>query len=160
MPKPSPRAKRVWDRLQDWYGTRLTEQYGPTPPDDWCELIDRTDNDTVKRGLSLIRAEYLQFPPTFPQFEKALQPVVKAVVPKGPNVAEKLSVFVVKHRRLTERQLGMPWTYIGKSFPAAEPTGKMKEDHGIEITGVVIPADGDHPGYRVMVEDMQLVDAA
>ena len=36
----------------------------------------------------------------------------------------------------------------------------MRKDYGVEFTGVLIPADGEHPGYRVMFEDMQLNEVA
>lgn len=69
----SPRAKRVWIRLMDWYGTRLGETYGPEPPPDWCAVVDAADNAGVKAGLAVIRREYVNFPPTFPQFAKAMK---------------------------------------------------------------------------------------
>lgn len=154
--KSSPRAKRAWERLKQWYGTRLTEQFGMTPPKDWAAVVDSTENEEVSRGLDFIRRTYTDWPPTFPQFEKALKPVQK-VVSKGPTPAEQLTQFVLKHRRLTPRQLaGVPrWTFLGKEFDAMAPDGKMRERYGKEIVGVVIPADGDSPGFRIMIEDMQ-----
>lgn len=154
--KPSPRAKRVWDRLHDWYGTRLTDTYGTVPPRDWCEVVDRTDNEQVQHALIAMRADYAAHPPTFPQFEKAFQPPPKPAGARGPSVAEQLSMFIVRNYRLTPKQLRGPWKYLAREFDAPGPGGKMRERHGVEITGVVIPADGDAPGYRVMVVDMQL----
>jgi hypothetical protein len=54
---------------------------------------------------------------------------------------------VLRTRRLTPvQQLSMSWKYLYRGNPR---TGE-----GLETTGVVIAADGDAPGYRVMVMDM------
>jgi hypothetical protein len=60
------------------------------------------------------------------------------------NPAEKLCAFVIREygRRLTPKQIRDPWTYIGT--------------YNGEISGVVIAAGGDRPGYRVMLTDMEL----
>jgi hypothetical protein len=154
----SARAKRVWQRLVEWYGVRLVEQYGESPPDDWCETVDAATDEAVKRGLSIIRAKYAAHPPTYPQFEEAMAPV-KAAPSSGykPNTCEKLSAYIMREHgmRMTPRQIRGPWTYIGRTFDAEDARGKMVKDHGYEITGVIIDADGDLPGYRVMVTDMQ-----
>lgn len=143
MPKPkdiTPRAKRVWQRLIEWYGARIVEQYGESPPDDWRDVIDAADNDTVKRGLGLIRTRYVQHPPTLPQFDQAMQP---QVVAKGPTAGVRLVAFAVREygRRMTPRQISQPWTHIGGAG-------------GTDSTGLVIPADGDSPGYRIMLADI------
>lgn len=155
--RPSQRAQRVWDRLSQWYGARLAEQYGDTPPPDWCEVIDDADNDTVKLVLAQIREKHTTHPPTFPEFDalfaKAKRPVAAST---GPTIKEQLADFVLKHRALTREQLRMPWTFLGRQFDAPGPDGKMRHNWGVEITGVVVPADGDALGYRVMVADMQL----
>lgn len=147
MPKQSisPRAKRVWQRLVEWYGTRLIEQYGEAPPEDWCRCIDSIDNDEVKHGLSLIRTRYIQHPPTLPQFEQAMR---REVASSGPSPAERLCDHVTLHygRRLSAKQLRGPWTYIGSETGA--------------ISGVVIGADGDYCGYRVMLADLNAPDLA
>lgn len=62
----------------------------------------------------------------------------------GPaqNPAERLCEHVMRifGARLTATQIRTPWTYIGS------PSG--------EITGVVIPEDGERPGYRVMLGEI------
>lgn len=158
----SKRAERCWQRLIEWYGTRLTESYGAMMPPDWCEIVDRVDNPTIVRGLITIRTKYVAHPPTLPQFEQAMAPIKITTGKHEPNVSEQLSDFVMKRygSRLTPRQVRSTWNYIGKRFAAQDHTGKTVEGHGIEITGVVIDADGDSPGYRVMVEDMQAEQAA
>lgn len=64
------------------------------------------------------------------------------------NPAEILCAYVVKHygRRLTPKQLRGPWTYIGS--------------YGGELSGVVIEADGEHTGYRIMLTDMDAMESA
>jgi hypothetical protein len=157
---PSPRARRVWDRLQNWYGSRLTEQFGTEPPPDWCRVVDTHDNDEVKRALSVIQAEHQTHPPTFPQFEKAFKPPVKHAAPRGLSLLEKFSAWIVRNYRLTPTQLRGPWTYLGRESDAPDHTGKIVERHAVEITGVIIAADGDSPGHRIMVVDMQMSEAA
>jgi hypothetical protein len=60
------------------------------------------------------------------------------------NPAEKLCAFVMREygRRLTPWQLRQPWTSIGT--------------RNCEISGVIVPADGTKPGFRVMIADMEL----
>jgi len=137
----SARAKRVWQRLEEWYGARLLESYGKDMPHDWSRLVDSTDNDTVKRGLAIIRSRYFDHPPTFPQFEQALRPA--AMVNQGPSPGDILCAFVMKTygSRLTAKQIRETWTYFGT------PAG--------EITGVIVPADGDSPSMRVTMLDVQ-----
>lgn len=158
--KPSARAKRMWDRLQDWYGVRLTEQFGLEPPKDWCDVVDKSDNEQVKRALSVIRADYVNFPPTFMQFEKAFKPAVKPHGQRGPTMAERLSNFVTANYRLTPKQLRGPWKYLSREFDAPDVSGKIRERNGVEITGVIVPADGESSGYRVMAVDMEAAKAA
>lgn len=163
MPNPtvSVRAKRVWQRLIEWYGTRLAEQYGKAPPPDWCEVIDSVDNAIVRRGLTIIRSKYAAHPPTFPQFAEALALNKTEGGDKEPTVADNLARYVTHNYgdMLTPKQLRGPWTYIGKRFAAPNAKGETVEKQGIEITGVVIDADGDSRGYRIMVTDMQAASA-
>jgi hypothetical protein len=153
----SARAKRVWQRLVEWYGTRLIEQYGESPPEDWCEAVDTVDNEAVKRGLASIRSKYIAHPPTFPQFSEAFAPP-RSFGSQTKNTCELLTAFVMRTHgdRLTPRQIRGPWMYIGRTFDAEDGAKKVTKDHGYEITGVIIDQDGDSDGLRVMVADMQL----
>jgi hypothetical protein len=157
----SPRSQRFWDRLVTWYGSRLTDQYGANPKGDWCELIDDHDNETVAASLTEIKHRHPQYPPSFPEadaiFTKLKAPSQSSV---GPSMHEQLSDFVNRHRPLTANQQRMPWKYLARTFDATGVDGKMRPHHGVEITGVVVPADGEHPGFRVMVVDMQSEKAA
>lgn len=67
--------------------------------------------------------------------------------PPPPSVAEvtaQLTDFVLHNRELTPRQqTGLGWTFLHRR---GDPC---------TCVGLVIPADGEWPGHRVMVEDMQ-----
>lgn len=158
MPKPaiSIRAKRVWRRLVEWYGTRLIEQFGEEPPADWCTTVDGIDNDAIERGMNLIRGKYALHPPTFPQFAEAMSPVREAATGHVQNIPERLAEYVAKNywARLSPRQQRGPWNYFGRHFDAPDLTGKTIKDWGIEITGVDIPADGDSPRLCITVAHM------
>lgn len=58
------------------------------------------------------------------------------------NPAERLCKFVMAEygRRMTPAQIRMPWFHLGS--------------HAGEITGVVVPADGDSPRIRVTLADV------
>src|SRR5690606_32796052 len=100
---------------------------------EWCEVIDRCDNERLARALSQIRREHVTFPPTLGQFEAATKQPLKSG--RERTVAEKLTQFVVENRGLTPTQLRGPWKWLADS-------------EGV-IMGVVVPSDGDSPSYRV-----------
>lgn len=132
----SARSKRLWDRLGQWYGSRLAEQYGSEPPKDWCEVVDAADNDTVTRVLSEIRNRHTTYPPTFPEFH-ALFAHAKHQRAEGPSAVDIIEQHL-QRRNLTFKQ-GRELTYIGSAG---------------QITGVVVPQDGDAPGFRLMLADL------
>jgi hypothetical protein len=142
-PKPeiSARAKRVWTRMREWYGVRVVDQYGETPPPDWCKAVDQADDRTVQRGLSLIRSRYVEHPPTLPQFEKVMQPPEGSGV-RGPNEAVQLCEYVMKTRgnALTPLQVRTSWTY------ARDKMGELV---------VTVPADGAFPAISVTTLEMR-----
>jgi hypothetical protein len=59
------------------------------------------------------------------------------------NPAERLCQFVMREygRRLTPKQLRGPWHHVG-SYKG-------------EISGVVVPADGESPSFRVMLVEIE-----
>jgi hypothetical protein len=63
------------------------------------------------------------------------------------NPAERLCQFVMREygRRLTAKQLRGPWHHVGS--------------YNGEISGVVIPADGEAPAFRVMLVEVEGRDA-
>jgi hypothetical protein len=142
--KPSLRAQRVWDRLGDWYGARFADQFGDQPSQDWCTVIDQTSNDDLVAVLVQVRQQHVTFPPTLPEFAALVK---QARVPRmyATSVAEQLTDFVVRRYQLTPAQLRGPWTYLYRSAAGQAV-----------VTAVVVAADGEQPGYRVSVEDMQM----
>ena len=151
----SPRAARVWRRLSEWYGARLADQFGEDPPGDWCEIVDRADNGTIKAGLVKIRTTYAAHPPTLPQFEAAMRPA-RQVIEVGPSNAERLAVFAMRQvgRRLTHKQLRGPWSYGGERFATTNAKGEIDPRGGARVTSVSISPDGDAPGYRFTLDDL------
>lgn len=141
MHKPSARANRVWQRMVEWYGARVADQFGKEPPVDWCRAIDRSDDTTVQRALSLIKTRYLDHPPTLPQFEAVMRPAEASGVRRAGE-AELLSAYVMRAygARLTPRQTRGPWDY--------------SRDKAGELCATVA-ADGDSPGVTVSALEMR-----
>lgn len=151
--RASVRSANFWKRLAQTYGARLQEQYGPTCPSDWCEVIDRTDEERLVKALVVIRREHLQFPPTLGQFEAAIPK--RQFGKDHDSIPERLARYAVATLRLCEHELWPPWTYFGRQFDDGTPLG------GIETSGVVIPGckseDCPHYGranHRVLVRDL------
>jgi hypothetical protein len=140
--KPSPRAQRVWDRLGDWYGARFADQYGDLPSQDWCTVIDNSTNEDLVAVLVRVRQEHVTFPPTLPEFA-ALVKEVRIPRIRKPSTQEQLVAFVARTYQLSPVQICKPWTFLYRAC-----------EGGAVVTGVLIDADGERPGYRVSVEDM------
>jgi hypothetical protein len=136
--KTSKRARMFWQRMCDWYGARIAEQYGPTPPADWCGAVDDATNEAMQRALAEVKIKHPVHPPTFPQFD-ALISRHAHVIGTGPSLQERLGNYVLKHRTLTFTQVRMPWTY---------------RFLGEQCIAVDIPDDGETKGFRVRVADM------
>jgi hypothetical protein len=142
---------------------------------DLCVSVNRPFNDDLVRvfwddlkavplGQVQFRAKLLRTTGKTKFTSNDLRPEPEAVVHRpvdgGPTVEDRLTAFVLRNYSLTPAQLRGPWSFLGKFFDGLDPSGKMRHNHGCEVTGVVIPADGDSPSRRVMVEDMQLDAAA
>lgn len=138
---------------------------------DLCVSVNRPFNDDLVRvfwddlkaiplGKVQFRAKLLRTTGKTKFTSNDLRPELEETVHRpaqeGPTVEDRLTIFVLRNYSLTPEQIRAPWAYIGKQFDAPDVTGKTRHNHGCEITGVVIPADGEHRGCRVMVEDMQL----
>lgn len=164
----SRRAEGIWRTFARWYGAdTIAKNFGPVPPQEWCEVIDQQirTRDQLERILADVRAQHPNFPPRFPQFAQIVDRVTvlhDQANEGGPTVAERLVDYVLKHKPLTPNQCRQPWRFIGRQFDAPDAAGKIRRNYGIEITGVIVPADpeANAPGYRVTVEDMQIAEAA
>lgn len=147
-----PAAERLWLRLGEMFGTRFAESYGPQPPRSWVEAVGDLRYDQIAGALVRIRNANLAHPPTLPEFIGYAKNIVQAAT--GERVQARLVAYAVKHCRLTERQLAAPWAWLYRgdaSSRNAEP---------FAIAGVVIPADGDAPRHRILVDDLALEGAA
>lgn len=145
-----PRSTDTWRRLRQAYGTKFVDQFGPVPSPDWIAAIEDATQRDVDRALETCRKQDPIWPPTLPQFENALQPAPIAAQERGPTIIDQLEAFSRSQYQLTwlqERR--RTWLYSGKPW-----------DKDTQIVGVSFPADGDNPGYRVMVADMQGLAAA
>lgn len=76
--------------------------------------------------------------------------------PGEQSIFDQLADFALRTKPLTPRQWrGWTFIYRGNSGgPGIKPSADFA------VTGLIIPPDGDAPGYRIMVEDMQLEYAA
>lgn len=150
----SNRAKRVWQRLSEFYGARIVDQFGTVPPEPWCEAIDKATDAAIQTALVRVRSVHLQYPPTLPELEAALAAAEPPRSITAIDLKSALCAWIVKHRKLTPRQMMGPWTWRGRVSDAAGPDKKVWKDWGVEFTGVEIPDDGDAPGFVVTFADM------
>lgn len=153
-PKVSARASRVWMRLGSWYGSRLGEAYGPTPPDDWVALIDRTDDERLEQGLLKVRRESPIHPPTLGQLEAAIPR--RQFDGGGISPLAKLSDHVMRTRELCKHQVAASWSWFG---PEEELLSRSRGDEVVRQAvpkGVVIPAcpHCDKQSVRAMLDEV------
>lgn len=154
-PEVSARARRVWDRLQSWYGTRVAETYGPNPPRDWCRLIDRSNDLDVKRALATIRSRHPSHPPTLPEFEAALSPPPPVNRPSTAEstVQDRLVAYVMGNFTMSPRQMIAAWTWLYQKAQWKDDQNRQRNELATCV-GVWIPGDGERAGFRVTVQDM------
>lgn len=154
----SRQAQAVWRRFCAFYGADVVERkYGVQPPADWCVVIDEIDSDRIDGVLADIRSKHPAWPPGLSEFESISKAAAK---PRhsGPTMQEMLTDFVLRSKSLTSNQLTRPWKFLYSGYPgcAGDPNDHTtRPSSDFAITGVVIPADGDAPGHRVMVIDMR-----
>jgi hypothetical protein len=146
---PSKRALRLWQRLSEWYGSRFVQSYGEIPPRDWANLADRSSDDDLIRALAALKQRHPSHPPTLMEFEVLLRKP-KRPEEQPPSVQDLLTKHVFRTRTLTPAQYrGWTWLHAGKAW----------SQEGAPVTGVVIPPDGDAPGYTVTVAEMERAPA-
>ncbi len=148
MPRkqPSKRALVYWGKLIEWYGSRVAENYGDSPPEEWCEFFDRNDPDDVTQAMRSCRHSTPIHPPTLGQLEAAVPE--KIVGPSGPSKAQKLcDLMLEKHdKEMCKHQRAKPWNYFGPSvtfdliqrgLKASEkpPTVTHTDPIGVQVPG-------------------------
>lgn len=150
----SARATRFWKRLTEWYGVRMTEAYGDTPPADWCRLVDRSSNADMRRALATIRNKHATHPPTLPEFEAALRPPAPAHRGSNqPTTQERLTAHVAASCTMTPAQMRSAWTWLFRRVQWTDAQGRHR-DEPAECVGVEIPTIGEAAGFRVMADEM------
>jgi hypothetical protein len=150
--KTSVRSTRFWKRLIQSYGARLSDQYGPTCPEDWCAVIDRADDERLASALITIRRDHLQFPPTLGQFEAAIP---QRKLHGGDSVPDRLALHARNRLSLCEHQTCASWSYFGKVGEEwYEPWKENRKTY--ETHGVVIPSCSTcgKSSFRVTVQDL------
>lgn len=140
----SARARRFWDKLGEWYGARLTDQYGIAPPSDWCEVIDRADNETLKGALTVIRRENVIHPPTLPQLDKAIDssmPKASSGSKDEYDVRYELIDYAKRHYPHESRR-----EWVVRFFDAPNLVKDLTKNHGAEFVGLRV-------GHHVITVD-------
>jgi len=134
-------ARETWKRLTHWYGADAMERKFRTlaPPPDWAKAIDGVGKERIALVLADVRTKYPSFLPNLPEFDAiaARHAPKSGARPDPPNM--RLANHAIRHLPLTPKQFRGSWTYL-------------RADN--EIVGLVIAADGDAPGYRVMLSDL------
>lgn len=152
--KTSRKALKVWARLGMWYGSKLADNYGPTPPDDWAELIDRTDEERLGEALLAVRRETPIFPPTLGQLEAAI-PRPRVTSWSEPSKPQQIAELML-NRDLCKHQLASRWTFFGpmREFPVPSSKPPVTFSHP-DPRGVVVAecAECGKSSYRALLDE-------
>lgn len=68
------RADRVWLRLAEIYGHRLTSAFGDKPPQPWIAGIAKLTDQQIRTALGRCVADKIAWPPTLPEFIALCEP--------------------------------------------------------------------------------------
>jgi hypothetical protein len=128
--KISPRAERVWLRMEQLFGDNLKLLHPTGMPDSWAQVVDRVDDQTVKEGLA--RLKHFRRPPSPREFSEVMDSLPTPA--SAPNLMPRLVDYAMKNLNLTQQQYGVPWTWVyeGDSRPGSSH---------FAIRGVRIPSD-------------------
>lgn len=61
-------TKQLWRLLAQTWGSKFTEQYGPTPNEAWSAALENASVGEAKYALHKLIDEASPFPPTLPEF--------------------------------------------------------------------------------------------
>jgi len=148
----SARAKRIWDKLQNWYGDQM-DQYGPFAPIDWCEAIDAMDDEVESRVMDEVRIKHRLYPPRFPQFDEIVARLRNPTgIDRVPSIFERLSDRMLRLHgaQMSAMQLARPMNFV-----RGTPISLVSRAEPIALVCDADP-DADRPAYRVRVEDLIL----
>ena len=150
----SKRSQRAWARLSSWYGARLQEQYGPNPPDDWCEIFDRTDDERLQHGMLTARRESPIHPITLGQLEAAIPAKHGAVTRQ--SVPDVLCEAATRKFNPCQHQSAAGWNFFGplREFVSKHAGGDLVTHP--DVRGVQIPAcaECDRPSLRLLLDEI------
>lgn len=156
------RAKRIWLRLIQAYGSRVAESYGEDMPRPWIDAVADLTDEQIAYGLRKVTRDTPIHPPTLGQFVACCVDFPQASGDDGPTIQAQLCAYVMRTRYPTDRdskftpdqmrQSSQPWTYLYREW-----TDDSRPKHAqrcAECTGVMVPAAGALEGFLVMVSDM------
>lgn len=155
--KPSLRTQAAWKRLSAYYGADVIERkYGLEADPSWDRILARLDREVMGTVFAEMKTKHPSFPPTQGEFEQLIKSVT-APPPSndGPGMQERLTDYVLAHRRLT------PWQLSHSSQWRCEYQGNCgragtQPSENFATTAIVIPADPNGTaGFRVTVMDME-----
>ena len=152
--RANPRAKRVWQRLIQAYGSRVAESYGAEVPQPWCDAVEDFTDEQITYGLRHVIRESIVHPPTLGQFIKACQDMPLAKTSGGPSVQELLCAYATLklHGKIQPSEFSRPWTYLYREWIDADKPKHLQRC--AECTGVLIELNsGD--SIRINTIDMQ-----
>lgn len=150
----SKRATSFWNRLMEWYGTRLAEQYGDVIPSEWALVVDRTSPDQLKRAENVLRKEHVKYPPTLGEFEAT----IPAKATAGPSTADLLAAYVLQVHKPCIHQTMRPWNYFGP-MEEFQGTNRKNTVRHPRIIGVVVPECSlcDRPNTRTKIDNQHFI---
>jgi len=72
----------------------------------------------------------------------------------GPHPSLEIINWAMTNKPLTQKQRAAAWCHIVRYSDGTDVSGKTVRNHTVEFIGVIIPADGNVPGYRILKQDM------
>jgi hypothetical protein len=138
--KLSPRADRVWQRMEQIFGDNLRVMHPNGMSEAMAQVVDRVDDQAIKDGLA--RIKQMRRPPNLREFSEAMDSMPKPLA--SPDVMGRLVTYAMKNLNLSEAQYTRPWTWLyeGDSRPGTV---------FFAIKGVKIPGDPDRGRAEIVL---------
>jgi len=138
--RADPRAKGLWKKFTQCYGTRFTETYGDAPTDLWCDALEDLTDAQIAYGFRIVQKQTPVHPPTLPQFVQAAKSMpVAQQTSSGPNIQTQLCQYA--SMGLSADLFARPWTYLYREW--WDDTRPKGFERCVECTGVVIDLGND-----------------
>ena len=156
------RSERIWLRLIQAYGSRVAESYGEDMPQIWIDAMEHLTDTQIDYGMRKVVRDTPVHPPTLGQFSQACADTPQQKTKGLRTIQEQLTDFVVRTHFPTHRdskftpdqarQSSLPWTYLYHDW--IDDSRPKHSQACAECTGVLVPAAGALPGFKVTVSDM------